>query len=239
MTRLNQKQKELNILNLFLKFNEFESKYIVQENEQPDFILIDKINRSKTGVEITEFFNDFSKKGSYDNRENKHFNKVFNETKEFIKENYLNENLEFTITYRHTEDKLLDFNSESIKKIMIENEPFENDVQTIKINSKNLEQIVVKKKEGDSCLISLSITDYNKINEETIQCYIETKSELQKKWNFEFDKKWLIIHTGYEFSNNFNNPKELKNDYGYYKNYWDKIYLMFPTEKGESIELLK
>lgn len=117
MTRLNQKQKELNILNLFLQFNEFESKYIVQENEQPDFILIDKINRSKTGVEITEFFNDYSKKGSFDNQENQHLNKVFNETKKFIKENYLNENLKFTLTYRHTEDKKLDFNFESIKKL--------------------------------------------------------------------------------------------------------------------------
>ena len=52
-----------------------------------------------------------------------------------------------------------------------------------------------------------------------------------------FSEKWLLIHTGNGFSNNFNKPKKLETKFCEFKPNWDKIFLMFPTQNGESIEL--
>jgi len=237
MTRIKQKAIEYENLVLFLKSKSWFENFEIKESECPDFILTEKATNINIALEITEFFNDYSKKGSNDQREYNHLSNVTDQTRKYIKEKFKNKKLKFYLTYKLTNDKSIDFNFNMIKKYLDEFYSSDLKKNTIVINSKNLEKIVIEESNLEPEFCTLAVTGNNPIDENTLKKHIVDKIIKQKKWKGNFNEKWLLIHTGNGFSNNFNKPKKLETNFCEFKSNWDKIFLMFPTKNGESIEL--
>ena len=230
MKLMDKKKQELLIINKFLiQSNQFK-EYSIKENEKPDFIL--SLNKHTIGVELTEFFNDNSKSGSKRKREESHLEKMKKKTRSYLDENYSHLSILVSITYKHTSDKLIDFDFNTVKKIIDDNIYFDDITCVIEVQTKNLEQIVMtKNKSGKPGLETYTITDYKRFNENILNNIIKNKTQLQNIWTNGFDQKILLIHTGFDFSNILNLPNTFNFNYKEYEENWDKIYLFSPTQE--------
>jgi hypothetical protein len=116
MTRHIQKSNERRFLELFLNIKSYNYRINDTENEPPDFKLTNDFTNDSIGVELSEFFNDYSQKGSLTQREQSHLDKTIKSLNDFVMEKYSELNLTFTLTYKHTNDKIIDFGFEDIKR---------------------------------------------------------------------------------------------------------------------------
>lgn len=237
MTRVSQKKKERYHLDNFLKTISTHSDFSIEEDEKPDFTLIDESNHKIIGIELIEFFNDYKDNGSLSKREQTHLDKIYNSLNKFINERYPESDLSFTLTYRHTNDKNIDFDFETIKRKIIELEPFEELKGVNHTMTKNLVQIVYEKNNKKSSLTFISITDYNPIDENSIISIIKNKTELQKSWDSKYGEKWLLIYSGFSFSNIHTKPNRFEFNYNEFNKNWDRIYFLFSTS-NEVVDLM-
>jgi hypothetical protein len=237
MTRVSQKRKERYHLDIFLKTISTHSDYLIKEYEKPDFILVDDSSDKIIGIELSEFFNDYKDNGSLSKREQTHLDKIYDSLNKFINERYPESDLSFTLTYRHTNDKNIDFDFELIKRKIIELEPFEELKGVINSRTKNFVQIVYEKLNRKSSLTFLSQTDYNHINEDSIISIIKNKTELQNSWDSIYREKWLLIYSGFSFSNIHTKPNRFEYNYNEFKGNWDRVYFLFSTS-NEVVDLL-
>jgi hypothetical protein len=237
MTRHIQKSNEKRFLELFLKIKSYNYRITDTDNEPPDFTLTNNFTNDSIGVELSEFFNDYSQKGSSTQREQSHLDKTIKSLNDFVMEKYSELNLTFTLTYKHTNDKIIDFGFEDIKLKIIEFEPFINNRGVNNTKTKNFEQIWYEKLNLDTSVRTVAITDYNSIDENSIVSIIKKKTTLQKNWSSKYSEKWLLIHSGHSFSNIHNIPTKFEFNYEEFKMDWNKIYFMSPTS-NEIVELL-
>lgn len=224
-----KKDLERKYLNLWIK-NQFNSdELIVYDYETPDFIL--KRGESLYGIEVTEFYNDYSKNGSLYKKQQKHLDKVWSEIKVYLQENHPYHRV--TITYNRTKNTNIDFNEYDIVRILESNINYVSPLTVVKPDKTNLLQVTIEIKCHQSGLVCLSMTDYNGFDELSLIKIIDEKSEIKKFWDNSYNKSILVIHTSLDFSNNINPPKNLLEDYSRYNSFWDGIFLMFHTNVEE------
>ena len=224
-----KKNFERKYLNVWIENRFKQTEITVMDYEKPDFII--KSDKISYGVEVTEFYNDYSKNGSISKREQKHLDRVWFETKRYLKENHPYHRV--VINYRHTKDKKIDFNGKDILRILDSNINYVSPITVVRPENINLVQIRIEIKCHPLGLNCYSITDYNEFKESSLIKIIEEKTKKKKLWKDNYNLSVLIIHTSLDFSNNINPPKEFVEDYNVYDLYWDEIVLIFQTNVEE------
>ena len=222
-----KKKKEREILNLWLE--KFNYKYSPIPIDPPDFKI--KTESGILGVEITEYYPDYEKKGSALKKEYAHLNKVWDKTRALLKAKYPYYSI--FINYYHSPDKKIKFKYEDIENYLNKHINDKTEREVVDIREGNIERIVIEKKDRESGLNTMAITDYNKFNENTLREIIKDKTNLQENWRNSFNQKILLIHTSLDFSNNINCPKKLTSDFTEFNMYWDKIFMLFQVQSND------
>ena len=222
---MEQKKKlERKYLNVWVENQFNQNEITVTCSEKPDFII--KSDEISYGVEVTEFYNDYSKKGgSLSKREQKHLDGVWLEIKNYLKENHPYHSV--VINYKHTKDDKSGFNGKDLIGILDSNINYVSPTTLVRPDKKNIVQISIEIKCHPSGLSCYSITDYNGFMESTLIKIIDEKTELKNLWKEVYHQRVLIVYTSLDFSNNINPPKGFIEDYSKYYSEWDDIILIF------------
>ena len=222
-----KKKKEREILNVWLE--KFNYKCSPIPTDPPDFKI--KTESGILGVEITEYYSDYGRKGSALKEEHVHLNKVWAKTRKLLKDKYPYYGV--FINYYHTSDKVIKFKYEDIKDHLNKHITDETEKIVLDIKKDNLRRIIIEKKSHESGLSTMSTTDYNKFDENILRQIIKDKTNLQESWKNGFNQKILLIHTSLDFSNNINCPKKLESDFTEFNTSWSKIFVLFQKQKNE------
>lgn len=220
---------ERKYLNYWIENRFNQTKITVVDYEKPDFIIMS--DETSYGVEVTEFYNDYSKNGSLSKKEQKHLERVWFETKRYLKENHPYHRV--SINYRHTKDKKIDFNGKDIIRILDSNINYVSPIIVVRPENINLVQIRIEIKSHPSGLNCYSTTDYNRFKESSLIEIIDEKTKKKKLWKDNYNMSVLLIHTSLDFSNNINPPIQFVEDYSDYYSEWDDIILIFQINVKE------
>jgi hypothetical protein len=169
-----------------------DQSYEVEDFESPDFILRGK--GKKIGCEVTEFYPDYSPKGSDLRQRERYLNNFHQKLKTKLLE-YYPQGYTIGINYKPymSEKSSTDLEVESV---------FFNIKQSINLRyindpSKNIRGILIHKIGDFPTLISQMIaSDDITPKAEWLIPMIESKTKLMQNWNSTFSEKWLIISIG-------------------------------------------
>jgi hypothetical protein len=198
-----------------------DQSYEVEDFESPDFIL--RGEGKKIGCEVTEFYPDYSPKGSDLRQRKRYLNNFHQKLKTKLLE-YYSQGYTIGINYKPymSEKSSTDLEVESV---------FFNIKQSINLRyindpSKNIRGIFFHKIGDFPTLISQMIaSDDITPKAEWLIPMIESKTKLMQNWNSTFSEKWLIIsigpsRTGYISINRIKNLDSVKYIL------WNKIILI-------------
>lgn len=198
-----------------------DQSYEVEDFESPDFIL--RGEGKKIGCEVTEFYPDYSPKGSDLRQRKRYLNNFHQKLKTKLLE-YYPQGYTIGINYKPymSEKSSTDLEVESV---------FFNIKQSINLRyindpSKNIRGILIHKIGDFPTLISQMIaSDDITPKAEWLIPMIESKTKLMQNWNSTFSEKWLIIsigpsRTGYISINRIKNLDSVKYIL------WNKIILI-------------
>ena len=197
--------------------------YNIKQHETPDFIL--EKNGKIIGCEITEYYPDYSKKGSNTRKRESYLKKLHEKIETKLIEKFPKEYL-FTINYKATSNiksKInLEVEVEKIHKLISEN----IDLRYLNNPSPNINSVIIDKQVNLSTkIIFMLFSDFKPFKKEYIDPIIKEKTKLLKRWNQKFNQKWLIISIGLSMSSDLNIDDFEKSD-NIKLDEWDKIILL-------------
>lgn len=219
-----KKEKERLALNRYLKasgqlfeFDDFES---------PDFIL--KVDNKSIGCEVTEFYPDYTSKGSESRKRENYLNNLHNELRSKLLEQYPI-GFSFTVSYKPNCSGRIGIKSE-VKAVigklqnLIDYDIVDN--LFINVTSVNVRGVFISRIGDFSSRVSLIIfSDYQEPKNEWIETIVESKAALLQKWKDKYTQNWLLISIGLSRSGDvtLNRIKDLKK---LNIKTWDKVILI-------------
>jgi hypothetical protein len=195
--------------------------YEIEDFESPDFIL--RGNGNEIGCEVTEFYPDYSPKGSTLRKRESYLNDFHQKLKLSLLNQYP-KGFSFDLSYKPTGSKKCS-NDEEVESVCLN---IQKNINSRLINnpSTNISRIFIRRIEDIPTRITQMIfSDYAHPKAEWFKPIIVAKTNKMKKWNGIYDYKWLIISTGLSRSGEITvgRIKHLEN---LKSAFWDKIILI-------------
>jgi len=195
--------------------------YKIEDFESPDFIL--KAKGREIGCEVTEFYPDYTKKGSSLRKRESYLNELHQKIRAQLLEEYPR-GYSFSISYKPTVSQRSSIDSEVDLVNLIVKENIES--RLVNDPSANIRRIFIRKIGGFPTQIPLMIFSDDVLPKvEWFIPIIEAKTELIKKWNGTYNHKWLVISIGLSRSGDITISR-IKDLEKLKSKYWDKIILI-------------